>query len=735
MKEDLRHKNWMIALFCLGHVLLILVAWLIWRGNMVKHYGDMNGQPSWMIVEMAGGILTFFREYLPTAGGCLSFLGAMIAGLFGFRFVFYKNRVDLYHALPVKRSTLYGVCWINGILSWFIPYIACLGAVLLMGCSMAQGLPKRSDFSALIPEILKAAGYSVIIAAVVYLLVYHLVLIAVMLTGNLLNALISMMVLGFGTIAAYGLGAGFFNTYMGTFYAAFWNAGSIYASPLFAALVLLNPQSCGIDAAELWSFVYWNLAVALVLGVCAWQLYRRRNSESAEQGIGIPAAAAGFRILLGTAGGMCGWVLFVLLVSDTRALGWGIFGAVLAAVCVFGTLDMIFQMDVRAFFSHKLQMTVATGLSLLICFLFFWDWIGYDTYLPDREDIAEIAVFDRDLTNSSYGFGASDNKVLENMHFQDKDVLYAFLEHMVENEEEEILEGHDPLVTKITLNSGKSYYRRYWARREDKEVVWPILNSEEYLKNAFQIDYGKGYRCREFRLETDRGSFYEEDRLEEHISSIISAYNQDLRENPEKTILGEGRLLANMFISMVKENAWGPDYRDFVIDVYESMEHTVEALEKAGYEVCGLQAEDVQAIELSLECVEHAGAQERIALAREVYGVWSESDEEAEEIEQELRTGRQEEGNPEIAQEPGAETSGWETMAEASYGLKSVAITDREEVEEMIALLSVLSPSQRRSVFGTEYSKVKIRENNGSEKTGYLPKGTLPEKYIFRFGE
>ena len=37
MKEDMRHKTWMLALSGLGHFLMILVAWLIWRGNMGKY--------------------------------------------------------------------------------------------------------------------------------------------------------------------------------------------------------------------------------------------------------------------------------------------------------------------------------------------------------------------------------------------------------------------------------------------------------------------------------------------------------------------------------------------------------------------------------------------------------------------------------------------------------------------------------------------------------------------------
>ena len=33
MREDLRHKIWMLALSALGSFLMLTVAWLIWRSN------------------------------------------------------------------------------------------------------------------------------------------------------------------------------------------------------------------------------------------------------------------------------------------------------------------------------------------------------------------------------------------------------------------------------------------------------------------------------------------------------------------------------------------------------------------------------------------------------------------------------------------------------------------------------------------------------------------------------
>lgn len=720
LKEDLRHKVWMAALSCLAHFLMILVAWLIWRGNMMKSYGsteEVLSRGGNAVLEVAQALLTFFGDFLPVAGGSLAIPGAIITGMFGFRFLFHANMVDLYHALPVKRNTLYGVCWLNGILIWFVPFAVCTGTVVLMGCGMAAQLSAGLESQGIMLEMLREVGRAVAVVAVIYLLIYHLVLTSVMLTGNLLNALISMLILGFGTIAAYGLGVSYFDAYMETFYGAFWSREVVYTSPLFSALVLLNTEFGMTNAGEVWICILQNLAVGLGLGVCAWLLYQRRPSETAQQGIGIPAVAACFRVFLGTAGGMCGWVLFVLLVSDVRALSWGIFGAVLTAVCACGILDMIFQMDVRAFFSHKLQMAAATGLALFLCFLFYWDWMGYDTYLPDREEIAEIAVYDGYLTNSYFSYGISDNSILENMHFQEKDVLYPYLERMVENEADEIGEEYDRVATKVTLNNGRSYYRYYRATRKDREVVWPILSSEEYLKYAYLIE--EGCECRDFQLQTDGEIFYGKEGEDAAVPAILSAYNQDLRENPESVMLGDGKVLASLSVNLMFENEWSFVHKEIAADVYGSMEHTVEALRKAGYEVPGSNETEVAAFVLMLEGGENVPAQERIVLAGERYGVGGYCDEK-EEIGEPLREESRE---------------GAQMITESPVGSKAVVITDREEVKELTALTSFRWPSRNTSVFGSDYVDIIIRKNNGTEQTGYLPRGALPEKYLLRFGE
>ncbi len=172
MGEDLRHKIWMAALFVLGNFLALPVAWLMMRNNLESSES--------LILEKLYHVFDFFTVYVIVFGGMTALPGALITGLAGFRFVFHKRMVDLYHSLPVKRSTLYGVCYVDGILLWFVPFVVCMLSACAMGGSFVYSLGGIQALG----HMLQKALLSFLVLTLAYLLVYHMVLVAVMLSGT-----------------------------------------------------------------------------------------------------------------------------------------------------------------------------------------------------------------------------------------------------------------------------------------------------------------------------------------------------------------------------------------------------------------------------------------------------------------------------------------------------------------------------------------------------------------------
>ncbi len=790
MKEDIRHKLWMVALSVLGNFLVLTVGWMIWRSNLLSFWGGAEGLmqrgDARVIARFQEEAAGFFGAYLVAGGGIIAIAGAIVTGLFSFRYLFHKNMVDICHSLPVKRDTLYGVKYINGILVWFIPFL--MSSVLTF--SMACSLLWQIEGERWIPNMAANMVFNLLILTVVYLLVYHVVLAAVMLSGNILNTLVSMMILGFGVIGIYGLCIACFDGYMGTFHMPFVKPETAaYGSPFFSAPFLLVLRMDEESLWEIWKAVLVNAGVMAVLGAGSWFLYRHRASEAAEQGIWNRTVAFIFRTVLGVTAGICGWGFFVMLVSDSRALGWGIFGVLLAGVCSFGVLDIIFQMDFKAFFAHRIQMAGTVAVSLLICFAFFWDWFGYDTRLPKPEEIAEISLYDNNLANCYY-YGMSSEEMFEGMHYQDRETIYAFLERMVEHEQEDEYQGEAERVgVKVTLDSGRSYYRNYWMREEDRDVAWPLFTSEAYLKKSYLIDSAVLNGDTDFSLRMG-GETCCQGAVTPEIRSAVEAYNQEVLENPDRALLREGRLAAEM-IFQVYYTAPDGKYRstEISIEVYDSMERTLAALQAAGFAVPDAEELGIHSFVLKLDCNEDATPEERVARAREIYGVpgqtdgnevsgtepdntdetddagapeengrdgadatepaesgteASEATEPAEsgteasemtepegpEVTEPMEAMQSETGERVIQDLPMAETYSEDRLVSES----SLQITDRSEIEELFGLLDFCSTRSFDSVFAEDYINVMSIMEDGSVRDWYLPQGALPEKYILRFG-
>ena len=96
MREDLRHRGWMVALSVLGSFLILPMIWLIFANNphSFTYYQEWI-DPYWYAAR------EFWRGGANILGGVFAIGGALVAGLAGFRFVFHKDQVDTWHSLPI----------------------------------------------------------------------------------------------------------------------------------------------------------------------------------------------------------------------------------------------------------------------------------------------------------------------------------------------------------------------------------------------------------------------------------------------------------------------------------------------------------------------------------------------------------------------------------------------------------------------------------------------------------
>lgn len=750
MREDFRHKLWMLALSVLGNMLAIPVVYLI---SVDYREGAVSVRS---LTYQMSSIAAFFDYGVLLLGGIIAITGALIAGLSGFRYVFHRNMTDTWHSIPIKRRTLFWVNWLNGFLIWFVPFLASMGLTLLLGLGALGSL--RGRLSGLVlneEERLLASGWitggelaanafiSLLALTVAFLLVYHVVLLAVMLCGNILNTLVTVGTMGVGVCVIYYLFVGFCEEYFGTFLYTVSQEGVTYASPLISSVLLLDRRANLADngpALPFWWACIVNLIVALALGGLAFLAYLKRPSELAEQGLRMKPVRFLMQIPVSLAAALGGWMLFYKI-GDSRLI-WGIFGAVLAGSVSFGVMDIVFHMEFKAFFAHKALMGVMVAGGIFTGLLFYYDWLGYDRYLPDREEIAEIAVYDNIRSNAdSYGYNIKDEMhPLNRVHIRDSGAAYAFLESVTDRgpagpapDFGYDMEYLEEVFVKVTLNSGKTYYRRYQLSSFNNDPACALFATPEYLDVNFKLGDQKFTT-----IDLQRGNFEKQMYTDKEgaglLEAVREAYDRDLEENPEAFIRGDGRLLCS--IRLFEEAFDGRHYSRYrYLEVFEGMEHIREALREQGFGWFAepVDAEDIQEIRLGLGYLYQNDGEDLdlVETAREVYGVWSGEDSSAE----------YEENVPEISEETLSDlpaVAEYYPVYTEEYAEEELAlhITDKAEIRELLELISY---DDGRYYSGGAFRPDRVEQvvivfSEEQELSVNIPVGTLPEKYIRRFG-
>lgn len=733
MIEDLRRKIWMLALSGLASFMALPVFFLLMSREWNRRISNWYPEANWSVAEYKlSQLKDFFGPEMTVTCGIVLVVGAIIVGLFSFRHVFSKRMVDLYHSIPITRKQLFLVQYLNGFFIWFVPMLAgvlicAVMALAFLGNAMAW------------IRVMGIAATTIANLVLAFLIIYHMVMAAVMISGNILNTLVSGTIISFAVLALYGMFHGFASTYFATYY-SFWEdtiQNIFWAAPPVGAvyqLVMYGNTFWEESAHSMQAFpLVMNILVMLVLFVIAFVAYLKRPSELAEQGIKIKPMRMIFKTLVTLLAGMIGWILFGYI-TDVDSVGWTVFGAVLAGVLTYGVLDIIFFMDFKAFFKNKIQMAVTVAGTIVVCFFFSFDMLGYDTYLPDKEDIAEMGIwlngYEVRGNFNIYGDTYTTKGRIQNMKYTDTEVIYAFLKQMSEkqsdayfsNAREHYVGDSSSAYVRVKEKSGKTYYRRYVVSENEEALIVPILRDASYVTSNMLIPEDAveqmDFDANEGEINLESWKQYEILHGNENKAfavKIVEAYNADLLENPDIFIYQEGELLGRCNIRQ-----YGSKYINMRIGIYESMEHVMAVLEEYGYAELFLDKHVEEISKLEIEAYMYDTNN-----LKTFFGL----EEATEKTEQQTMV------------EQAVVVTDYEekvTVSEYRDGvvyLYRAVIEDKEQIAELMDIISLYG-SDYDVLFGPEYVYDCSITIYTSEKETYganIKKGVLPEKYLDYF--
>ncbi len=197
---------------------------------------------------------------------------ALVIGMQGFSYLYDRKKVDMYHSVPVDRNKRFLTIYINGI----IIYLTTTLVSLLIGTASA------AVQRAVNGEVLTVIGLGLVWNLLMFLVMYHTVILAVMLTGNRFITLFAAGIFAFYEMMLYSLinkmQFAFFETKdnMYVSHEPKLSAVSDYAVHTFEIKYMEDARQMAETALPFYG--KW-FVLALALLAVSWLCYRRRPSE------------------------------------------------------------------------------------------------------------------------------------------------------------------------------------------------------------------------------------------------------------------------------------------------------------------------------------------------------------------------------------------------------------------------------------------------------------------------
>lgn len=493
MRDDIRHKTWMIALSILGSFLAgpIVFLYLVTNNNRFYYneYSSNLSLSAIMAQEKAANCLSFLQSYHMVLQLIIAFAGALIVGIFGFQYLYSKRKVDLYHSMPVSRKKLFLANWLNGFLIWLVPFLISnlfiwIGSIIYVG--------NAQYFGSISMYIIR----NIFFLSLCYLIVYNACLVPVMVSGNVINAIVNVLIFGLFVFVSYFCIYGLMSYSLETFYVpeSVMILNPIYilsplAAPVLMAILLYDELTLQLW----WWILVGSLIVMLLNFVFALALYQKRPSELAERGTEQPHFQIISRAAISVLAGLVFGLLFMSL-TYRATMFWTLFGIWFGCSLSFCVLNIIYHTTFKAIFRHKLQYVIALSASAGILFCIVFDLFGYDTYLPDKNSITGLSLYSGNFTTGDYRYWSSwsspeafRNEPPANLKFTDKEQIWEFLSAASKGTTDVY---KMPIYVKISTGLF-SHYRFYYVAYEDLETAKPFLESPEYQKIFYPMLTGQ----------------------------------------------------------------------------------------------------------------------------------------------------------------------------------------------------------------------------------------------------
>ena len=367
-RELAKRRLWPIALTFLCYFLYHVVLSVTVLTSAAQEAAALHKTASETAILLAESAADLFGRGNPSAL-VIAFPLAVLLSMEGFAWLDDRQKVDFYESQPVSRAMRFADICISSFLYFFFSYAITLELGLLIAGAMG----------AVTRGLLVDTAERALSTIALYLSASGLGVLSVMLTGNMIVAVLAVLVLYLYEPFLQFLLQGYCSMFLAT-----WSERSqLFDGPVF------NPvyhfQTGGKEAPVR------LLALAGLYFLLSWICYRLRKNDHAGSAVVFGPVRTLVRIAVSSLVGL----LFGLLFSDVFsskssfiAILWMLLFTVITA-CI---MQIIYEYDFRALFRRPLEIAAAILIALAVYLAFFLDIAGYDRWIPDPGKVNDAAL-------------------------------------------------------------------------------------------------------------------------------------------------------------------------------------------------------------------------------------------------------------------------------------------------------------------------------------------------------
>lgn len=602
--ENNKRRIWVWVLSLLSYV-LIYPAYTAMRiskigiamDNYIQDYGEAKAK-----ILYGNALLKCMHS---TLGFCdlIAMMTAIIAvfsAIQGFSYLYSRKKIDFYHGLPIKRKKRFFIIWLNGILIFLIPYI--IGLLVSIGIAAYN----NGIDAAVLTEIVIAFGTTIIY----YLGVYHLAILAVMLTGKVV-----ITGLGFVVLCVYEL---LLKQAIATFQELFFHYTSY---EYYDEGPLLSPFQMYFNAFSQYqregqiraSYLIGLVLFALVLGILSYFCYKRRPAEAAGRAMAFPVTQAFVKIPIVVLFAMLTGIVISASVgfdpkNSMSGLGNVIFAMTVAVILGCGIIQVIYEADIRGALHKKRHIVICGVLTTLVFLNYKYDLQRFDAYVPNPDKVQSIAFipecYDMAAGNTNAYFDNNGNYISEysycneNMYIKDVSSVCDLARLSMQKYEAAGMPLSDGWHTSTwsrasivyRLKNGRDVSRTVMVDTSDEEskvLLDKIIGTDEFKKGYFAGASDALEKLlkdnEEYSIYATYGNtIYNKKVSSPNILGLVNAYRKDM-EKVNFRMLQDNMPIGVVTISFEKKNQDYFSVRDCSFNIYPFFENCIAYMKEQGY--------------------------------------------------------------------------------------------------------------------------------------------------------